>query len=260
MGLLNLFQKKDPAIYLPRNSFEENFWAAATDPSRRHLFMKELLEQNVFVFGSAETRPDGSQYASFLQKEVEGVRCAMAFTSIEAMEWFLSFYKQPTQNYVGLKCSVLFEMLKEVHGVILNMGHTCSKIFTKEEMASMLRPVDVVTIPAGENLYVGKPAVRPEKLIDTLSRFFSDDTRVKSVYLGLMQVGTVPKKSYIVLVEFGEGMPADLQPRFLEGITSFIHLVPTDLPVDVSVLTPNSVFAPMLSLDCFETIKPASIQ
>lgn len=176
-------------MFEPVNDLERSLMKAATDPSARPQFYRDLLAADIFVVnGGSDLNVQNNvvQQGSQLmiqQIEMNGKSCLPVFTSLQRLQQFI----RSEARYLQLKARDFFEITNGAH-VFLNPGFAYGKEFLPQEIAQMLdgsifKPSQTHVTQKETQVLIGQPAVYPAKLVKALSDYFAGKKQVNRAYL-----------------------------------------------------------------------------
>jgi len=177
-------------MFEPENDLERSLMKAATNPSHRPQFYRDLLGSVVFVI-NANPQPLAVQDGVLQQ----GAQVAIQPWERNGMSWLpifssLSRLQQSLQveaTYLQLNARDFFELTSGAN-VVLNPGLDYGKEFLPEEIAGMLdssvfRAGSGYRVEQETKVLLGQPAKYPTELVTALSRLFTKHRGVKAAYL-----------------------------------------------------------------------------
>jgi len=208
---LKLFGKRTSSK--PVNRLEELLLAAANDISMRPQFYRELLNFDLYVLGEAvgPSRDLGGGRRESLGQELQargynvGGRMLIAlFSSEQRIREALDSKAFDQAKYIRMNARTLFESLPQGTPFALNPRSSFGKEFEPEEVKALLdgsifQEPKTGSIPPGEQYYLRKPPVPPEKLIAALSAYFRRSDAVKEAYLAEIYVPSSGDQPHLIL-------------------------------------------------------------
>jgi type III secretion system (T3SS) SseB-like protein len=177
-------------MFTPENDLERSLVKAATDPSHRPQFYRDLLASDIFVISSGDAAMD-------IRDGVlkQGATVAIQRWRRDGQDWLPIFSSLPRlrqnlaaeANYLRLNARNFFEMTRGTH-VILNPNCEYGKEFLAEEIAGLLdgsiyAPTKTTTTQKDTRVLLGQPKVYPTELVKALSTLFAQHRNVKAAYL-----------------------------------------------------------------------------
>jgi hypothetical protein len=235
---LKLFGKRTSSR--PVNRLEELLLAAANDVSMRPQFYRELLNFDLYVLGEAvgPSKDLGGGQRESLGQDLRaqgynvGSRMLVAlFSSEERIREALDSKAFDQAKYIRMNARALFESFPQGTPFILNPKSSFGKEFEPQEVKAILdgsifQKPKSSSISPGEQYYLGKPAIVPQKLIAALSAYFQKSDVVKEAYLAEIYVPSSGDEPHLIL---GIGLRTNASRRLddilpeigmiLEGIT-----------------------------------------
>lgn len=177
-------------MFEPVNSLEKSLMSAATNPSSRPQFYRDLLEANIFViqYGKSNLNIQNNVLQEGTELKIQhieknGVAWLPIFSSLERLQQFL----RSESNYLQFKTKDFFEITRGAH-VILNPSFEYGKEFVPQEIAGMLdgsisKPSQTYVAKKETKVLIGQPANYPHKLVKALSEYFARNKFVNRAYL-----------------------------------------------------------------------------
>ncbi len=177
-------------MFEPVNSLEKSLMSAATNPSSRPQFYRDLLEANIFIVQHGKNNLNVQN--NVLQEGVElkiqhiekdGISWLPIFSSLQRLQQFI-----PSEsNYLQLKARDFFEITRGAH-IVLNPNFDYGKEFIPQEIKGMLddsifKPTQTYIAQKETKVLIGQPANYPHKLAKALSEYFSGNKFVNRAYL-----------------------------------------------------------------------------
>jgi hypothetical protein len=179
---------------------------AATDPSARPDFYRQLLEAEVFVIGDAEPRPEGAWTAKegesiSLQhwSKPDGTSVLPFFSSLAALQRALDH----EVTYYKLPARALLEMTQGAT-LVLDPRSEYGKEFGPGEIVALLsggltHPAERRVIEEATQVLLGQPIERPEALIAGVRAFLDKRPAVTRAWLALMHIPTQDPEPHLVI-------------------------------------------------------------
>jgi hypothetical protein len=199
-------------MFEPVNDLEKSLVNAATNPSARPQFLRDLLDADIFVLNQKgdELRiqdnvlQQGAKL-NILSFEKDGQTWLPIFTSLQRVEQYI----RTDSNYVQLKARDFFEITRGAF-VFLNPGFDYGKEFFPQEIAQMLdgsifKPVQTYTAQKDTQILLGQPALYPHELVKTLSAYFAKNPRVNKAYLAQYHNPAADEKPHLLIAIDGKG-------------------------------------------------------
>lgn len=177
--------------FKPENLFEESLVKAASDPSHRPQFYKDLSSAELFIIQHG-VKPSESQQNLTIQEgmtiqiqnmEHNGKLYIPVFSSLTRLQQMIS----EEVAYLGVSALELMEFTKGAD-LLLNPGADFGKEFTKSEIASILDksiwdPVKTHVQEKPAEVMLGQPQDYPYDLTNALTRFFRTKKQIKKAWL-----------------------------------------------------------------------------
>src|SRR5688572_28596949 len=122
------------------NSLEKSLMSAATNPSSRPQFYRDLLEADIFIIQYGNNNLDIKNHV--LQEgaelkiqhiERDGISWLPIFSSLQRLQQFI----RSESSYLQLKARDFFEITRGAH-VVLNPGFDYGKEFIPQEITGLL--------------------------------------------------------------------------------------------------------------------------
>jgi hypothetical protein len=180
--------------FIPQNDLEVALVAAATDPAARPRFYELLSKSDLLI---VDENPDSAEplgrrvleqgrTLAIRQWDVEGVRHTGVFSSAAR----ISAIVDRQVRTLAINARALFEMVGQDR-VVLNPGSPYGKLFTPEEIASVIdgsifAPRGTVVIPEARQVMLGQPTNYPTHVTGALATFFKAKKQVRAAYLAHM--------------------------------------------------------------------------
>jgi hypothetical protein len=193
-------------MFEPVNSLEKSLMNAATNPSSRPQFYRDLLEADIFViqYGKSnlniqnEVLQEGTQL-KIQHIERDGIAWLPIFSSLQRLQQSL----RSEANYLQFKARDFFEITRGAH-VILNPGFDYGKEFVPQEIAGMLdgsifKPTQTYVTPKDTKVLIGQPAKYPHELVKVLSEYFARNKSVNRAYLVLFHNPESGEKPHLLI-------------------------------------------------------------
>ena len=177
-------------MFKPVNNLEKSLMSAATDPSSRPQFYRDLLEANIFIiqYGKSDLNIQNNVLQAGAELKIQhieknGVAWLPIFSSLERLQKFI----RSEANYLQFKAKDFFEMTRGAH-IVLNPGFDYGKEFVPQEIAGILdgtifKPNQKYVAQKDTKVLIGQPAVYPTKLVKALSDYFATNKFVNRAYL-----------------------------------------------------------------------------
>lgn len=172
----------------PENKLEEILMTAATAPSARYDFYKELVGSNIYTiqYGSEIDTNEGvlkeGSSIQLLNIEINQKLYIPIFTSLRRLQEAID----QEVNYCSMNAVDFFQLTRGAD-VFLNPTSSYGKEFTAEEIESILNgsifsPSQQYEVQKETEVMIGQPAIMPRELLDALSKLFADMKEVKLAY------------------------------------------------------------------------------
>lgn len=191
MSLLNFFRRKS-VRYQPVNATEQII-DRDEDTLDPRGFIRLLASRPLLVLGDFEEGSDSLQLRT--AKGPDQSTLAFAFTSREALEWYLTANKSGPQSAVSMKGKDLFRTLDSAeHGVILNSGTGKDRVMLPANVKFVLSVMDgsspdpqPTTLAANRAFTLSLPAETPTVMIRAISHYMRTHQDPSQALLGLRQ-------------------------------------------------------------------------
>jgi SseB protein C-terminal domain/SseB protein N-terminal domain len=177
-------------MFEPANNLEKSLMSAASNPSSRPQFYRDLLEADIFIIQHGENNfniqnnvlQQGSQL-KIQHIERDGKSWLPIFSSLQRLQQFI----RSEAKYLQIKAKDFFEITRGAH-IVLNPGFDYGKEFIPQEIAQMLdgsifKPSQTYVAKKETKVLIGQPAVYPTKLVKALSEYFATNKFVDRAYL-----------------------------------------------------------------------------
>jgi hypothetical protein len=183
-------------VFVPENRLEEALMAAATDPSGRPDFYRELQRSELYVItdGPAPSRPtrttlEEDASVRLVVARVDGVDHVQAFSSLTRLQEAAG---DRALAYLALQATDLLPILAGA-GLVLNSASDYGTVLSPSEIADLAsgqppRFGEQWVARRRTQVLVGLPAEVPTELVDPLAAFFRSRPEVRAAYLGIIQV------------------------------------------------------------------------
>jgi hypothetical protein len=174
-------------MFVPQNPLEHSLLQAATDPSCRPQFYRDLLESDIYAITTADNSLDIQN--GVLQQEStiglqpwlrDGEPWLPVFTALIRLQQNL----QSQSHYVCLNARSFFEITRGAN-VVLNPNEDYGKEFLAAEIeglldGSLFHANRGYRVEKETQVIMGQPAEYPTALVNALSRLFRTKPKVKS--------------------------------------------------------------------------------
>jgi hypothetical protein len=185
---------------------------AATNPSARPQFLRDLLESDIYILNQ---KTDELQIQNnILQKDAklnilsfqkDGKTWLPIFTSLERVEQYI----RADSSYVQLKAKDFFEITRGAF-VFLNPGFPYGKEFFPQEVEQLLdgsifQPAQTYTTQQNTQILLGQPAEYPRELVKALAAYFEKNPRVNKAYLAQYHNPSADEKPHLLIAIDGKG-------------------------------------------------------
>lgn len=216
----------------PVNRLEELLLAATNDASARPQFYKEFLNFDLYVLGEAvgpSVDLGEGRHQSLGQElrgrgyNIGGRIVAAIFSSEERIREALDDPKAFAKtNYLRMNARTLLESLPSGTPIVLNPRSSFGKELAPEEVkaildGSILGKPEGFRIPPGEQYYLRKPPILPEKLVLALAAYFGRSDAVQEAYLAEIYVPSFGDPPHLILglrlVPGTKGRQEDIVPE-----------------------------------------------
>lgn len=205
---MKLFGPKKLAAFTPTNRLEESLERIKGHPERLPDFIRFIFHFDLLAMGEVVKADEGKGSAqTFAFQTVKGAEAPviMAFTSEQALSYYLGKSRLPAQNYVGMKADELLRIASDGFEIILNPGHETPLYFKNSDIKAILNGPEFTTemVEAEEAVMIGKPTDVPGNLIKLLRDYKSEHQKLQNFYFGLMQRGEADAE-YLGIMDFGD--------------------------------------------------------
>ena len=177
-------------MFEPQNDLEHSLVKAATDPSHRPQFYRDLLVSDIYAINAGGeslatqdgvVQQDGNIQLHSWQRD--GEPWLPVFSSLPRLQQVL----EAEATYLCLNAKSFFEITRGAN-VVLNPNLDYGKEFTVAEIerildGSIFHAGHGYTVEKETKVQIGQPAEYPTELVNALSRLFSKHPRVKAAYL-----------------------------------------------------------------------------
>jgi hypothetical protein len=193
-------------MFVPVNNLEKSLVSAATNPSSRPQFYRDLLETNIFViqYGKSNLNIQDNVLREGTELKIEhlerdGIAWLPIFSSLERLQQFI----RTDATYLQFKARDLFEMTRGAH-IVLNPGFDYGKEFVPQEIAGMLdgsifKPRQSYVAEKETTVLIGQPATYPHQLVKVLSEYFARHKSVNRAYLVLFHNPDGDEKPHLLI-------------------------------------------------------------
>jgi len=176
----------------PQNAFEQSLEKAATDPSHRPQFYRDLTAAEFFIVqptppaGRSGRRVTEAQESIKVgQIEWNGKSFIPVFSSLKRLEAGLT---EPA-GFLAINAMEFMKITKGAN-LLLNPGAAFGKELPAEEISSILdgtiwEPSERVETKEEEQVLIGQPARYPEELVAALARYFSTRKSVRRAFIAM---------------------------------------------------------------------------
>lgn len=172
----------------PENTLEDILVKAATTPSARNDFYKELMGSNIYTiqYGSEHETYEGvlqeGSSIQLLNIEINQKQYIPIFTSLRRLQETID---QEVQ-YCSMNAVDFFQLTRGAD-VFLNPTSSYGKEFTAAEIASILdgsifAPSQQYEVQQETEVMIGQPAANPKELLEALGKLFADMKEVRLAY------------------------------------------------------------------------------
>ena len=180
---------------------------AADHPAQRPEFYKMLLESSLYILGTSDTEAAngmtnlkaGEHISIRKWEKPDGTAVIPVFSSLAALQKAIKHESE----YMKFPARDLFEMTRG-DGVVLNPESAYGKEFFPEEIEMLLtggstRLPETRVLKQETRVYIGEPAVVPERMIAELSAWFSKCPDVSRAFLVLMHDQSIDEKPHYLV-------------------------------------------------------------
>lgn len=198
-------------MFEPVNDLEKSLMNAATNPSSRPQFVRDILESDIYIINHTDDKLNirnnvlqaGSQL-NIQSFERHGQAWLPIFTSLQRLQEYI----RSEANYLQMRGRDFFQITRGAY-VMLNPGFPYGKEFFPEEIQQMLdgsifQPVKTYTAQKDTQVLIGQPAVYPTQLVKALSTYFAKNPLVSKAYLALMSNPEEEKPHLLIAID-GKG-------------------------------------------------------
>jgi hypothetical protein len=226
----------EASSFIPNNALESLLVAAATDPSLRTAFNRQLLREDLLV---ATPEPPTEAGHRVLEKDEVlsimnvGSADGSVFPAIFSSEERLAECFGTGTAFAAMQGAVLLEIVQK-SGAVLNPASAYGVQWSSSDLAAILgKPVRRV-VQKETQVTLGEPAQLPDQLIATLRRALDADARVQEAWLALAHWPETDDWSWYLDVrssgtsdEISPSLGEVCRPEILEG-----------KPIDIVVNSP----------------------
>lgn len=212
--------------FIPVNRLEILLVAAATEPSVRPEFNRELLRENMLVATPVQPAEIGErvlekdEVLSIMNVQVPD---GLVLPAIFSSEQRLAECFGVGTGYVAMPGAALFEIVQE-DGAVLNPASAYGVQWSSADLAVILgRPVRRV-IKKDTRVTLGAPSHHPDQLVSKLSAILDADSRVQEAWLALAHWPESDEWSWYLDIrsnlspdEISPSLAEACRPEFLEG-------------------------------------------
>ncbi len=193
-------------MFESENTLESSLVQAATDPSHRPQFYRDLLGSDIYIITAGNESLD-------LEDGVlkQGARIQVQSTHNKSMDWLCIFsslsrlqqYLQTEASYLCLNAKGFFEFTRGAN-VILNPNLEYGKEFPAPEIESILdgsifNVNQTYTVEEGSHIFLGQPSDYPNALVTALSQFFQKQASVRAAYLAQLFNSELDEPPHLVI-------------------------------------------------------------
>ncbi|HEX2951687.1 MAG TPA: enhanced serine sensitivity protein SseB C-terminal domain-containing protein [Armatimonadota bacterium] len=177
-------------MFRPENRLEVSLMKAATDPSHKPQFYRDLVDSDIFIIHKNAMPGSNGQielpkgYTLKIRRTtINGKPYLPIFSSLTRLQCFV----QEETTYLTLNALNFMEITQGAD-LVLNPTSDYGKEFSKEEVAAIIdgsiwRPANQIEIQKPTPIRLGKPAIYPTDLANALSRLFATMKEVECAYL-----------------------------------------------------------------------------
>lgn len=217
-------------MFEPLNTLERLLIAAATDPGARAAFIQAFLESEVYLSPAAEPPTDGSLGEFVVSYLESGEQAAALFTARERLAEVVG----PDARVWAWNGRAVFEALrgKAIH---LNPNLTPQVIWSAADIAEILDGRSTVQVPAGAQMLLSHPAVKPDALIAALKSALGSLSAVKGAWM--LQADRGAQRSWLLGVRHS-GPWSDIDHAITGALTA---AGPMDRPLQAMPITNDTL-------------------
>jgi hypothetical protein len=177
-------------MFEPVNDLEKSLIDAATHPSARPQFYRDLLKADIYILDRGKgdsNNPDhlyqpGSGVA-IQQLQKDNQFWLPVLSSLPRLQQFTS----SDSNYIRIGARDFFELTRGTN-IVLNPNSDYGKEFLPQEIEQMLdgsifASGQTTIVPKDTQVLIGQPAIYPDELVKTLSDYFAVQPLVNRAYL-----------------------------------------------------------------------------
>lgn len=198
-------------MFEPVNDLEKSLMNAATNPSSRPQFYRDILESDIYLINHSGDKLDirnnvlqAGAKLNIQSFERDGKAWLPIFTSLQRLEQYI----RSNANYLQLRGRDFFEITRGAY-VMLNPGIPYGKEFFPQEIEQMLdgsifQPTKSYTAQQDTPVLIGQPAIYPTELVKALSAYFAKNPFVNKAYLALMS-NPAEEKPHLLIAIDGKG-------------------------------------------------------
>lgn len=183
-----IFGVVENMTFQPENNLERILMIAASDPSARLDFYKELINSDIYVIHIKDEEDfhegvlkEGTKI-KLLHVEINNKLYIPIFTSLRRLQESI----EQEVNYLSMNSIDFFNLIRGAD-VFLNPSSSYGKEFSEIEIESILNGsifanIDSYEVKEDTQVMVGQPAIVPEELIHELSNLFATMKEIKCAY------------------------------------------------------------------------------
>jgi hypothetical protein len=193
-------------MFEPVNDLEKSLVNAATHPSARPQFFRDLLDADIYIVNRGENNPNSPDHGYRpgsklrIQQLKKGDQLWLPiFSSLPRLQQFTN----SDTNYIYMRARDFFEMTRGAN-IILNPNLAFGKEFLPQEIdhlldGSIFSPGQTYTAPKDTQILIGQPASYPNELVKALSDYFASDPIVNRAYLAQIHYPDTEEKPHLLI-------------------------------------------------------------
>lgn len=193
-------------MFEPVNDLEKSLVNAATNPSARPQFFRDLLDADIYILNRGENNPNSADHSYRpgsklrIQQLKKGDQFWLPiFSSLPRLQQFIN----SDTDYICMRARDFFEMTRGAN-IILNPNLAFGKEFLHQEIdqlldGSIFSPGQTYTTPKDTQVLLGQPASYPSELVKALSNYFATNPLVNRAYLALVHYPETDEKPHLLI-------------------------------------------------------------
>ncbi len=203
--------------YTPCNRLEEELLRLKGHPERVPEFLRMIFHFELLALGELNEEGDRT-FIGF--HTLQGARhpVILAFTSKDALSYYLTERKEKSSNFVGMPAHELFQIAQDGFELVINAAHEHPLYFKSEDIETLLSGPQFAseTLEEQEAVEIGKPTSLPDNLLKVLSDYKNAQKKLQMIYFGLV-VRNGQDPELLAILDFGEHLPSDTERQRLQS-------------------------------------------